>query len=419
MQIVIDFFRRRDPLFFLGVLSAWPLFFTSESPFLYVNIIDQARQGLDGCPHPGLCHYLHRDYTYSISPALPIVCANLVIALFIKAYGQSKSLKQSHIFFDLITIALISVYLVYTSNSVRVLGVSSGLCILILFKNLSLFETSISLVKGFAFGLGIFVLFHAIWLLWIKHDPVSMHNGIAIFGFEIYQALVAYPAVLTLYFCTMVFVLFMKDSTKLFSLSRVETKIFLIFMLGVLGFTLSVLGKRASVLPISSVCFILFSSMLTWRNKALVCLMGFSIFVYWLNEYDLGSPFGFLAAVSTRLNYGLSIFPNIGSLTLGQAVFGFTDGWAQFHNLFVDLIAATGLLGFFLVGLTFVYHWNGFEKNIGISKSKYYSFFKLMMLSILVWDNLINLNFVLPYYLASFLLIFWFGSSLIKSSFKS
>jgi len=147
--------------------------------------------------------------------------------------------------------------------------------------------------------------------------------------------------------------------------------------------------------------------------------MGFSIFVYWLNEYDLGSPFGFLAAVSTRLNYGLSIFPNIGSLTLGQAVFGFTDGWAQFHNLFVDLIAATGLLGFFLVGLTFVYHWNGFEKNIGISKSKYYSFFKLMMLSILVWDNLINLNFVLPYYLASFLLIFWFGSSLIKSSFKS
>ena len=43
----------------------------------------------------------------------------------------------------------------------------------------------------------------------------------------------------------------------------------------------------------------------------------------------------------------------------------------------------------------------------------------LVLHLVLVWDNAINLNFSLPYYFASFLLIYWFGTTLLKRRIDS
>lgn len=202
------------------------------------------------------------------------------------------------------------------------------------------------------FSFSIFTSLHLLSLVVFSEEllKVSSLEFPMFFGASIYQSLVSYPAVLSLYFTLFIF-LYFSDVTGWF------TKVFIVFSLFVVCFLMLLSARKSVFIEIGWVLFVLlFISPWFLKTKK---KLG-----YWLVDFLLILSFITIASALVWLTPSLerisSSFVNntftggrleifssaidIISSDLTGFLFGFGGGGYSFHNFFLDLIFRLGLI---------------------------------------------------------------------------
>ena len=387
----------------VGFLAVIPLFIIPNFPFLHLNVIYKDVIWLVSHVHPA--------YTYSLGLAIPL---NLVVIIIFSLMFNYKKIDELG-GVDLINSSVILF-------SLMVLGVLSGsvhsLKIVVVFitfffilKSKKAFENK-NFVKGFIFGWYFLVFSQALTNIFFGLEFSRKMDGISIFGLEIYQALVGYTAILTIVIGTAIL------NQKLFLLLNKGRPFYrfsniLYFLFIVLGlFNIFVMGRRSALVIISiSLCLLIFKK--CYKNKILFILFlsGSTTLIIITSSflYQGVEALNYENALSPRLKLFYSSIESIWNGSLSQLLFGFSDGWSTRHNLPLDLIYHSGLVGFFvfLILLIYTFRVSG-KSNIFFL----FFLFKIRYISIIfiilafTFDNLINVNLYLPYYSICLLLLF-------------
>ena len=144
---------------------------------------------------------------------------------------------------------------------------------------------------------------------------------------------------------------------------------------------------------------------------ALLCILGGVLLIFLLpNIYKGIEAIDYHHMIAPRwTSYVAFLFKIWETGFSTEILLGYADGWATQHNIIIDLIYHSGLFGlalFSLIVIRFIHR----IKTVGLLKTvKYGTDFKLYLgfvgIALLV-DNFLNVNFSLPYYSVSVLLIF-------------
>jgi len=386
----------------VGFLVVIPLFIIPNFPFFHLNVIYKDVIWVVSNVHPA--------YTYSLGLAIP---ANVVvIIIFLLMFNYKKIYELGRV--DLINSSVILF-------SLMVLGVLSGsissLKIVVVFitfffilKSKKSFKNK-SFVKGFIVGWYFLVFSQASTNIFLGLEFSQKMDGISILGLEIYQALVGYSAILAIVIGTAML------NQKLFLLSSKVSSSFifsntLYFSFIILGlFNIFVMGRRSALIIISISLFLLIIKKLYNKKILFICfLSGLATLIIFISFflYQGVEALNYQHALLPRLNIYSTSIASMWNVSLSHLLFGFSDGWGTRHNLPLDLIYHSGLVGLFvfLLLLIFTFRVNG-KSNIYLL----FYFFKIRYISIIfiilafTFDNLININLYLPYYSICVLLL--------------
>ena len=265
------------------------------------------------------------------------------------------------------------------------------------------------------FGGGAFFSVHIFFLVFSNADVFSVdHIDFSfVYGYLIYQSLVTYPAVLSLYF-------FCALGMFLSSRYSAVAKLVLIFYMGGVFFLLLIASRRVSILEIVGGLLIILSVtvlMSLLRNKVrisaifmfmfLVCILplvfyyiqGSPLYERATSSYSSGTfDSGRLAIYEAALDYFMG-HPT--TLFFGAG----GEGAVGYHNFFLDTVYRIGLLGLLLYFCMLVYL---VKKYIAFSRlSVIESSVKSAMLAVLVYlllvQTFVNTSITQPYYALNYL----------------
>jgi hypothetical protein len=273
-------------------------------------------------------------------------------------------------------------------------------------------------------GAALFFGAHLISIVQFSNDLWSPDERLefsSFYGVLIYQSLVSYPGVLSLYlFLCLAMVYSTKKAGFRFSL-HVKSVVWVLPFL--LLYLLAASGRRAflvefvsgaSILFFSGVFFVLGTGKLSRRSGVLLALFCFIVTSFFL--LYMFSPLSERVVASIRdntfdsgrlgiLTKAYEFFTNnLDVLLLGA---GGTDS-PGFHNYVLNQIYRIGLIGFLAL-----YSINGylvfrFVKTIDTGAKVGYAraVFSLVLLSCLFWQSMINASISQPYYFVNFLVVF-------------
>lgn len=376
------------------------------------------------------------DYDYiADSPIIPMPIG--AIAFFIatiigyigsvaspKVFKSVLSPAKILIFYSLVVTPL-ALYAVFISNLSlpRLVQLLLPMGFISLLSFPALLEDRLDLLRNTFLSGFIFFNLHFFSILFNTKDILNIDSSYDfsnIYGVLIYQALVTYPAVLSLYLfltITMIYV-----TRKEIQPSLRKYKYFAYYLLFVLLYLLAASGRRAFLVEYTAAFFIVLSFSLFFgisnrfvKKKTIWYFMLFimlflSFFAFYVssplservlssieeNTFDsgrvgiLGDAFNFFGSNLTVLFFG-----------------GGVKDAPGFHNFILDQIYRVGLVGLLSVYLTMVLLVKRFVKVNDIGT--YHKYHRLMFVTVLFaslfLQSMINASVSQPYYFVNFLVV--------------
>ena len=287
-------------------------------------------------------------------------------------------------------------------------------------------QDRIGILRITLFSAFIYYTAHFISVIYTSTDFLKVnpnHEFSNIFGVLIYQSLVSYPAVMSLYFFLSLGLVYAMSKSLLPELRKYKPYIYLLIF--ILLYLLAASGRRAflvefisgfSIIMILSVIFgakIRFVKKRTLLSIFLFFCLFASFFVLYIstplservltsieeNTFDSGRV--------DILGHALSFYSsNLDVLFLG----GGAKDVPGFHNFVLDQIYRVGIIGLVSVYLTMVLLVRKFIKTIDIGtdyKNHRYVFVLVLLISLFL-QSMINASVSQPYYFVNFLTVIMF-----------
>ena len=385
----------------LGMLSTLPLFLIPIFPFVYLNII---REDVVW----SLAH-VHPDYTYSLGLAIPSSAIFLIITSLLSSRIQFNFFCR-RFFVELGILSGCLAVLMWLSNSSGALKIVAVIltCFLAL-KGRSGIQND-SFKAGFVNGWYFLVFAQTLTIAFYGLDFSWKSNGIMILGLEVYQALVSYSSALAIIVGMAIL------TPRLFLLSYIQSKgvrldkaLYYIFIISGI-FNLYVMGRRSALLVVCLALAVWIFRALN-HSRLLLCttLMLLAVLLALVTTfYDGPESFDFANALLPRLSLYIPSITEIYNGTYIDLLFGVADGWSTRHNLLLDLVYHSGLVGvcLFTVSSTVLIQSLG---KLNLSPSAwvltYNAFPFLFILFAVAFDNLINTNLYLVYYTVNIMVV--------------
>ena len=411
MQIVKNLmFTKNNILFYLGFAAALPIFLIPSFPFIFINLIWNDPLAMNYPPYPG--------YTDSLGMAAPLVVVSVFLSvLFIKfnkkIFFDNKHKDFSTGFLLLISFSLLTLYL---SNSIKVLGAIAsfggflGICYLFDSKGWKKFS------HGFLYGTLSFCVLHASSIL-INGIGFSIKSeGISIFGFEIYQALVSYSSLMSFMLGTLIVNHKILNFLPNLKNNIVRARFFYIVLFSSLVIILAVISRRLSfVICLLACIFLLLKIVLSTnfqakKRKVIALLVASLIGLYFFfSGVFVGiKSIDYEHMIKPRLNAYLEKIDYLLSVDAISLILGSGNSWAQIENGILDIILATGLIGliaFFVIfyystTLLFKITFNPLDLN---RDTILYIVFSAL---VLLLNTTVNHAITTPYFFVCFVIIF-------------
>lgn len=405
----------------LGFMTCIPIFLLPGWPFVHVNFVDA---WMSFPPYQKGVHTgVHPSYTFSLGLAAPLCVATTVCWRL--AMSASERLTKIEFRLSLsIVFGLIGLH--FLTGSIRALGLSASV-IGLLCLALSNHDRLNKLFAKYAFaGLVLFAVLHAVYLFSLGIEQSKKIDAFVFFGFEIYQALVSYPAVLVFLLGSILLVPEMLTYTYNKRVVASFHPFLLVFVLACLIFVVLMLGRRISILVLAAAFGLLLLRFFSLRNAYHVALLIVSIFTAHLvirAVYDGTQAFDYEHLVKPRL---LIYLPTLYEILDGgfssSLFFGHGTGYAEKHNMLLDTVYFSGLTGLAIVSgifisLVYIAKSNGFFS--GLLRSKRKKSCTALALIAIFFDNMGNQNITLPYYSISIFLIYSYAIFCVSESENS
>ena len=405
----------------LGLLTAIPLFLIPEYPFIYINLIE--KNVIWNNPiHP----LIHPAYTGSLGLAVPISVVVISLIFSYLSLLRDKDAWET-VLKPVILVTAFGVIFVLLSKTVSSLGLIASLLSIVFITKISLSKYSNAFFSGFILALAIITIMHSTSILIDGFDFSSKTEAISIFSIEIYQALVAYPAVLAFFFGT----LLLRPNTILQVSFLTEHKflarVFYIILLLALILNLFYLARKASfVILMLAILLKLIHLMVSWDGKkSVIPLIGFTVFaaavvVLYLQVYISRSLEGSLNVFEPRVMEAIQFYNDFSQLSNFSLIFGSDKGWpgsqycrnclGLYHNLFFNILYFTGLFGFLCFSGIIIFLGklllNSFKRKNYVRENSSRVYFIFITLTLFL-DNIINLHLSLPLYTTNVMLIIY------------
>jgi len=385
----------------LGLLSTLPFFLIPRFPFVYLNII---REDV-----VWLLEHVHPDYTYSLGLAIPSSAIFLIITSLVSSRIQFNFFCR-RFFVELGMLSSCLAILMWLSDSSASLKIVAVVLTLFLaLKGHSGIQND-AFKSGFVIGWYFLVFAQTSTIAFYGLDFSRKSDGIMILGLEVYQALVGYSSTLAIIIGMAIltprlFLLF-DNQRKDFRLNNVLYYIFIISGI----FNLFVMGRRSALIVVCLALVIwlfrtLYHNKLLQRTALLLLAVLFALVTTLYNGVE---SFDFANALLPRLSLYTSSIAEIYNGTYVDLLFGVADGWSTRHNLLLDLVYHSGLIGVFcfIVASTVLIQSSGtINLSCLASGPTYNGFAFLFVLFALSFDNLINTNLYLVYYSVNIIVV--------------
>ena len=383
---------------------------------------------------------IHRLYEdgYLVNAGMPVPVGVFSSALTFglgAAYGLRRRFPQRTWFFFGAALLSMMSFALYASWSLTIPRILSLMLPIASCIFLALFLAAPTLVlaclRGFLTGLFALLTLHTASAL---YEMANYYQGNAflfnsLFGFQIYQALISYSAILSIVVCASIYHVLVIRRKRLAVLMLIMTA---------LALFLVILGQRKAFimdLALMVMCFLLylsrsvlvrggfsFTSLLT--AGSLISITALTL-IFSFNERSED-----LVGASLEQRGGLYIIfaDKLKSGSVEQLLFGFEPGWGGYSNLFIELILRLGFVGLSLYLISIIYSVK-LTLNTAAQLRENYSrdIFRgtrrplwLFFIVSTIAANIINMNLQLPYYTINlifiFLLFFFLPSVLNKTS---
>ena len=378
----------------LGFLAPIPFFLIPSFNILYLNPIKN---------YKNLDYIIHPDYTYSLGLAVPINLFLLFLCFVSLKIGENNFKKN-----DFLYPLIVAPYYLITSNSIKSFAFIASLYSFIMINYLCTSSLGrlflISYTRGFSF----FIFCHAISLFCYGSEFAYKTEGISIFGFEIYQALISYPPSIAAFFgISLMAPKSMRIILFKYSLKLVSFLAFAFLLLCTL-YILSILSRRASLIVISiSIGFFIYLNLnrLNKGLRILFFLIFSGTFMYIVQSFFLSGSkaFNYTQMVKPRLDLYYIRLLEFYDNSIFLMLFGYKNDWAKDHNTYIDILKHSGILGF-VIGLMLLF--GAIRKKVDvdihseIGKTEYGSVI-IFAIFFFIFDNFVNTAFSTPYYTVS------------------
>lgn len=368
-------------------------------------------------------------------PAIPMPIGGIAFALaiiigyvgsiFYKKQFQSVFTPAKLLLFYSLVVIPISIYSVFVSelSFSRLAQLLLPMIFISLLSFPVLLKDRLELLRNTFLSGFVFFNLHFLSIVISSNDFLDVNPNIEfsnLFGFLIYQSLVSYPAVITLYLFLTIALIYVTRKEILPGLKKY--KYFAYYFIFVLLYLLAASGRRAFLveyigsLVIISVFSIIYISTNRFVKKKTVwflflfLLLFFSFFVFYIN-----TPLSQRVLTSIDQNTFDSGRVNI----LGNAFDFFTNNLSVlffgggererpgFHNFILDQIYRIGLVGMLSVYLTMVLLVRRFVKvnDTGTDFKYHRRMFLFILLGSLFLQSMINASVSQPYYFVNFLIV--------------
>ena len=393
-----------------------------------------------------LSFYINRSpsYTSSLDFPLPlgfiailILCIVIIISRF-KKYFCYYSANEKSLFYKagFFTVALFFVICIKGMNYKCMALFFPPLMIFMLPSIMADKKILKNLLLGYLSSIFPIVVLHAVsgMLGAYNNNLNQMH---IFFGYEIYQALISYSAILSVLGCTLL--------VFMVSIKKISLK-YSIFLLLCLVYFLLLLGSRKAVLmDIIILQFVLVFAVISffieykkiYLNGGLIVscslfVFAFEVLLYkFINNHTLHSfvtlcisqraePYmdfynKYILHNSLDRQSLLSMINTENFFYIKVLFFGNTNQYCSCHNIILSIFHYCGLVGVILFILMFIYNVKIFyhfckKEIINVCKMEAEEIYTIKSISLfyflsIIFANLINLNYQLPYYVINFLFI--------------
>lgn len=296
----------------------------------------------------------------------------------------------------------------------------------------------VSILKATIIGMAIFFILHVASIFSSAKNILYINEKLDFSSFYeimIYQSLVSYPGVISLYFFLTLGIIYISKKQRM-EIGFFQTMLVKITPLALL-YLLAASGRRAFLVELFSgiliiTAFSLFFVLKSGKIKQHPALYftGFSLLSIIFVTLYLNSP------LATRLINSISdnSLDSGRSDILSRAHYFFSNNISVlffgaggtnapgFHNYFLDQVYRIGLLGFIPLYLAIVFLFVRFIKNndLGTPHQRARTIFMVIILSCCFWQSVINASISQPYYFVNLLtvsMLSYFAIFLPKSSF--
>lgn len=272
------------------------------------------------------------------------------------------------------------------------------------------------LSRGYIAGLLLQAYLHVASILLNAADFANIFaSSRNFFGYEIYQALISYSAVMSL----------AGGAGVIFALSLSLSRLHVLIMTAPIYIIVIFAARKAAIVDLAIIYIIIVLIVLRYlirprigrlskeilTNLLFLILLSCVLYLF----LDL-SPreISFNDALDQREGSYDVFWGQLQTLSLLQVLLGYESGWGGYSNFIVELTARSGLIGMvaYLLGLTFAvrrFYGNLFlsagDKSRMLRGDIYMRGWFTFALGSLIVGNLVNLNIQLPYFSINFLMI--------------
>lgn len=396
-------------LFWLGAMSPIPIFAIPSYPFIYVNLIWNDPLAIDYPPYPG--------YTSSLGLASPLVVICVFIAVLFLKFNKKTFFNDQHRDFSMgfLLLSSFSLLTLYLSHSIKVLGAIASfggfLAICYLFDSKGWKNFAI----GFLYGILAFCFLHASSILILGIDFSIKSEGISVYGFEIYQALVSYSALMSFFLGTLICNHRIINFIPSLQNNIMRERLCFICLFFSLGIILFVTSRRLSFLIFALACIFFIAKIVlntNYRMKgkafALLTVSIMGLYYAFNNIYVGIKTIDYQNMIKPRLDAYLEKINYLLSSDINALLLGSKDGWAQIENGILDIILATGFIGL-LAFLAIFYYSVVLMFKVGLNNivlnrnSILYITFSALVLFL---NTTVNHAIATPYFFVGFVIIF-------------
>ena len=396
--------------FALAVAAALPIFVIPSFPFIHINLIWNDPLAMDYPPYPG--------YTGSLGLAAPLVVLSVFLSTVFLKFNKKSFFDNQHKDFSMGFLLLISFSLLtlYLSNSIKVLGAIASfggfLAICYLFDSKGWKKFS----HGFLCGTLSFCVLHASSIVISGIDFSIKSEGISVFGFEIYQALVSYSALMSFMLGTLIVNHRILNFLPILKNNIVHARFYYVVLFLSLVIILAASSRRLSFVICLLACMFLLARIVykrtTFQAKGRVtALLAASLtgLYFSFNGVFVGiKSIDYEHMIKPRLNAYLEKIDYLLSVDAKSLILGSRNGWAQIENGILDIILATGLIG--LVAFFAIFYYSAtllFKIAFNpLNLNRDTILYIIFSASVLFLNSTINHAITTPYFFVGFIIIF-------------